>query len=217
MTTRRTKTDTDLHLLRGMSKMIKGKRIRLREKRVTDAQDDYAWQTDPELASLDAMPVLSIPFVEYLLTYANQLLQSPPGSLRLAIETSNGKHIGNCTYYNIDKLEGEAELGIMIGDRNYWDRGYGTEAVNALLNHIFHRTNLRRVHLKTLDWNQRAQKCFSKCGFSPCGQCYRDGYNFVLMEITRHQWQECGKSAKEKIEKTTVSTSKMAGKPFKHT
>ena len=114
--------------------MIKGKRIRLREKKVSDAQDDYAWQTDTELASLDAMPVLSVPFIEYLLTYTNQLLQSPPCSLRLAIETSNGKHIGNCTYYNIDKLVGEAELGIMIGDRNYWGRGYGTETVNALLN-----------------------------------------------------------------------------------
>lgn len=200
--TRRTKTDTRIFLLTGRSKMSKSKKIRLREKKVSDARNDYAWQTDVELAELDAMPVLSIPFTEYLLDYAHQMRYYPPSSNRFAVETAAGKHIGNCTYYNIDEFYEEAEMGIMIGDRNYWDDGYGTEAVSALLNHIFRKTNLRRVHLKTLRWNQRAQKCFLKCGFSPCGQHYQDGYNFMVMEITRRQWQEFGKAAKEKVEKS---------------
>ncbi|GAI02420.1 unnamed protein product, partial [marine sediment metagenome] len=90
----------------------------------------------------------------------------------------------------IDEAKDEAELGIMICNRDYWDKGYGTDAVTTLVNHIFLQTNLKRIYLKTLDWNQRAQKCFKKCGFTPYGHLARDGYNFVLMELHRKQWKE---------------------------
>jgi RimJ/RimL family protein N-acetyltransferase len=47
---------------------------------------------------------------------------------QFAVDTLEGRHIGNCAYYNIDKGGGEAEVGIMIGERSYWDKGYGTAA-----------------------------------------------------------------------------------------
>ena len=77
----------------------------------------------------------------------------------------------------------------MIGDRNYWNKGYGVDVISALLEHIFQETKVNRVHLKTLDWNARAQKCFQKCGFTPCGELTRDGYSFMLMEISRKDWE----------------------------
>jgi RimJ/RimL family protein N-acetyltransferase len=91
-------------------------------------------------------------------------------------------------YYNINDTGDEAEIGIMIGDRDYWEKGYGTDAITALVNNVFLRTDIKRVHLKTLDWNQRAQQCFKKCGFKPCGGLNRDGYTFMLMELYRKQW-----------------------------
>ena len=72
----------------------------------------------------------------------------------------------------------------------YWDRGYGTDAVTTLVDYIFRETNFNRIHLKTLDWNTRAQKCFQKCGFTPCGHSFRGKYSFILMEIYRDQWQK---------------------------
>lgn len=170
--------------------MIIGSKVRLREKKLSDAQNDYQWQTDPELVRLDAMPLLTTSFPQYLLDYTNALRY--PSGIRhaFAIETLDGKHIGNCVYYNVDEAKNEAELGIMVGNCDYWDKGYGTDAVTALVNHIFRQTNLKRIHLKTLDWNQRAQKCFKKCGFTPCGHRFRDGYNFVLMALHRDQWEE---------------------------
>ena len=170
--------------------MIIGDKIKLRDKRLADAQNDYTWQANPELAQLDAAQLLTISFPQYLLDYTYQLRDSTPNSHRFAVETTDGKHIGNCTYYNVDEARGEAELGIVIGDRKYWHNGYGTDAVNALVNHIFLQTSLKRIYLKTLDWNRRAQKCFEKCGFRTCGHLYLDGYSFVLMEIHRKQWQE---------------------------
>ncbi len=169
--------------------MITGSKIKFRNKKLSDARNDYAWQTDPELARLDAVPVLTIGFIQYLLDYTWELHLPSPTRRRLAIETLDGKHIGNCSYYDINKAKGEAELGIMIGNRDYWDKGYGTDTVITLINHIFQQTNLNRVYLKTLNSNTRAQKCFTKCGFTRYWRTARDGYNFVLMEIHHEQWQ----------------------------
>jgi len=177
--------------------MIIGSKIKLRDKRLSDARNDYKWQTNPELVRLDAMPLLTTSFSQYLLDYTNALRHPTQNRYTFAIETFDGKHIGNCVYYNINETEDEAEVGIMIGDGDYWSQDYGTDAVATLVNHIFRQTNLKRLHLKTLDWNQRAQKCFQKCGFTPYGHLTRDGYNFVLMELHRKQWQERRREVKD--------------------
>ena len=173
-----------------MDSMIIGNKIRLRNKKLADAQNDYTWQTDSELARLDAALLLTSTFAQYLSDYASELPY--PSSIRhqFAIETVEGKHIGNCVYYDINETKGEAELGIMLGNRDYWDKGYGADVVATLVNHIFCQTNLRRIYLKTLDWNERSQKCFKKCGFTPCGHLGKDGFSFVLMEIHREQWEK---------------------------
>jgi RimJ/RimL family protein N-acetyltransferase len=165
-------------------------KTRLRGKRLSDASSDYLWQTDPELAALDAVPPQSLSYADYLARYATELRYPSAHRQRFAIETLDGEHIGNCTYYAINYKRGEAELGIMIGNRNYWDRGYGVDAVSSLLEVIFRETGLNRIYLKTLANNTRAQKCFAKCGFTPCGCLRRDGYDFILMEIHRRQWLE---------------------------
>ena len=171
-----------------MDSMIAGSKIKLRRKKLADAPNDYAWQTDPELAELDAASLPTISFQQYLSEYTRELRYPSLTRERFAVETLDGKHIGNCSYYSIDETKDEAELGIMIGDRNYWDNGYGTNTVITLVNYIFENTKLNRIYLKTLVSNTRAQKCFKKCGFTPYGHLRRDGYNFVLMELSRKQW-----------------------------
>jgi RimJ/RimL family protein N-acetyltransferase len=77
----------------------------------------------------------------------------------------------------------------MIGDRNYWSQGYGTDVVKTALAHIFTSTELHRVYLHTLSTNLRAQKSFTKSGFKPLRDVRRDGYEFMLMEIWRKEWE----------------------------
>jgi len=167
-----------------------GSKVKLREKKLSDVRNDYRWQSDLELARLDAAPVLMMSFSIYLLDYATALHHSTFNRYPLAVETLDGKHIGNCTCYDIDEKKGEAQLGIMIGERDYWDNGYGADAVNTMVDHVFQTTSLHRLYLKTLDWNQRAQKCFTRCGFTPCGYLKRNSHNFVLMELTRESWEK---------------------------
>jgi len=170
--------------------MIIGSKIILRDKRLADALNDYTWRTDPELAQLDATPLLTITFPQYLSDYTSQLGYSTSTRHPFAIDTLDGKHIGNCVYYGVNETRGEAELGIMIGNRDYWDKNYGADAVTTLVSYIFRQANLKRIYLKTLDSNSRAQKCFRKCGFTPYGHLVRNGYSFVLMEIHREQCQD---------------------------
>jgi RimJ/RimL family protein N-acetyltransferase len=93
-------------------------------------------------------------------------------------------------YYNIDGSKKEAELGIIIGDRNYWNKGYGTNAVDILLNRIFKEPNLEKVYLHTLERNIRAQRCFEKCGFTIRGRNIRNGHRFLIMELSKKEYEE---------------------------
>lgn len=167
--------------------MVTEKRIKLRQKKLSDAIEDYSWQIDPELSALDAALTLSISYQQYLAEYMFELRYPSANRFEFAIDTLNGEHIGNCVYYNVDTDENKAELGIMIGNRDYWDKGYGAEAVNTLLDYIFAKTSLRKIYLTTLVWNIRAQKCFKRCGFVECGQVHRDGSTFLVMVINSEE------------------------------
>ncbi|MFC1872195.1 GNAT family N-acetyltransferase [Chloroflexota bacterium] len=169
---------------------IKGKKIRIREKRLVDARNDYAWQTDAELMRLDAARVLRVPFSVFLLDYVQNIQEMTEDRIQLGIDSLDGRHIGNCTCYNMDVSAAEAEIGLMIGNRDYWNKGYGTDCVRALVKYVFTRADFQRLYLKTLDWNQRAQKAFKKSGFSPCGETLHGGDTFILMEMHRWRWQE---------------------------
>ncbi len=164
--------------------ILTGNKVNLRPKRLQDATNDYRWRQDAELCQLDAAIPISCSFEEFLENYL-EALHHPGKSYRFAIETSGGKHIGNCSYFNIDEVKRDVEMGIMIGERAYWNRGYGADAILTTLNHFFSQTYFKRVHLKTLNWNIRAQKCFQKCGFVPCGQVTYGDYTFILMEVQR--------------------------------
>jgi RimJ/RimL family protein N-acetyltransferase len=179
--------------------MITGKKIRLRPKILADAREDYTWQTDPELAGLDAAPLVTATFPQYLSIYLEEMRYPYSTKRAFAIETLDGKHIGNCACYDINETLSQAEMGIMIGDRDYWNKGYGADAITTLLNYIFRKTALKRIYLKSLTSNHRAHSCFEKCGFAPCGHLDRDGYNFILMEIYREKWQKRRPKSKSEV------------------
>ena len=176
-------TDTE------MQPVESGDKVVLREKVLSDAEDDYAWRTDEELATLDATRPLRMAFNDFVRYTREEIDYPSPRSRRLAIDTLDGKHIGNCMYYDIDLNRGQTELGIMIGDREYWSRGYGTDSVNTLLKHIFSSTSISRVYLHTLEWNQRARNSFAKSGFKELRPVRRNGLDFIYMEVWRTEWE----------------------------
>ena len=168
-----------------------GTLVRLREKRLEDAGQDYEWRRDPELAAYDAGQPLTMSLRAFVSTVAEEVESPAPHRRSYAIETlADGVHIGNLMYYGYDASERETELGITIGDRGYWSRGYGSDAVRAMLGYLFGERELRRVYLHTLTWNDRAQQAFGRAGFRRVRETHRGGHDFVLMEIVRDDYRE---------------------------
>ena len=169
---------------------LMGEKVILREKRLEDAPMDYVWRSDEEIAKLDAAYPLKMTYEEFLRLFKDQLRYPTPGSAKYGIETRAGKYIGNCMYYDLDSVSHQAEIGIVIGERDYWSKGYGYDAVVTLINHLFSTTQMRRLYLHTLEWNARAQRAFSKCGFTPVSPVRRSGLDFILMELPKSRWEE---------------------------
>jgi len=137
-------------------------KVKLRHRFPEDAAREALWSLDLEVTKLD-----------------------PPAGevfnhLDFSVEAPDGEHIGMCGLYNL--TGDEVQLGIRIG-RLYWNKGYGTDAVNLLACYAFFVLNVRRVWLKVLSHNARAIRCYEKCGFVNVGRLSLSGYDFIVMEI----------------------------------
>jgi len=163
--------------------ILTGQNICLYPKSIADARLDYRWQKDAELMALSGNAPLRESFLEYL-TRNVSAYDAAAGMESFAIRTQpENRHIGNCALYNIDYAAGEAQLGIAIGERDCWGKGYGLDTVMVLINYAFDQLGLVKLCLKTFENNNRARRCFEKCGFTPCGALLQDGDHYVLMEL----------------------------------
>lgn len=110
-----------------------------------------------------------------------------------AIE-ADGKLIGQCALFNFNHVARTAELGITIGDKAYWGRGYGTEAIRLLLDYGFRHHNLHRVFLSVNGTNARAIGAYQRCGFVEEGRLRAHAWSngqyidLLYMGILRDEW-----------------------------
>ncbi len=169
--------------------VARGRRAVVRRKRLADAVDEYRWRSDAELARFDASRPVQAPFENFARNWSFDYRFTDVAGRSFAIDDEHGQHIGNVMYYNLNTERGEAEIGISIGERSHWSRGYGSDALEAAVRRVFGGSSLTRLVLHTLDWNDRAQKCFQKVGFEVSGTSWRDGNTFIVMEVFR-EWVE---------------------------
>ncbi len=93
------------------------------------------------------------------------------------VTIKNNELIGSISIENIDHLKRIGTLGIFIGDKNYRNNGYGTEAIRLILDYGFNYLNLNNINLDLMEFNERALACYKKCGFKEYGR--RRKCNFV--------------------------------------
>jgi RimJ/RimL family protein N-acetyltransferase len=172
--------------------LARGNLVLLRDKIVADAEQDYAWRRDTELAAFDAARPYNGSFKDYLAIFNDELRFPSPYRKTIAVEDLEGRHIGNVMYYNADYSRREAEIGVTIGLRDYWGRGYGTDLLRTFITYMMEALPLDRIYLKTLDWNLRAQRCFERAGFQRYGTSRRGDYTFVLMDVRRQDLAQTG-------------------------
>lgn len=116
-------------------------------------------------------------------------------SFRFSIRTlADDTLIGGVGLWLSSWTHAETWLGISIGERDYWGRGYGSEAVGLAVQYAFLELNLRRVSLGLHAYNERALKAYEKVGFKlegrMRGEGLRDGvrYDSLWMGILREEW-----------------------------
>lgn len=96
--------------------------------------------------------------------------------MNLMIDNEEGTPIGTIQLYDFNEQDKNCKLGIRIGDRNYWSKGYGEDAVKTLLKYAFFSIDIFRVTLKVYEYNERAVKCYLKCGFCCEGRTRQSAY-----------------------------------------
>lgn len=105
------------------------------------------------------------------------------------------KMIGSISLEDINNVNRTATLGIFIGDKDYRSQGYGTEAIRLILEFGFKYKNLHNINLDLMSFNERAYKCYQKCGFKEYGRrrnCrFINGkyYDQISMDILENEFE----------------------------
>ena len=88
---------------------------------------------------------------------------SPEASF-VIVTIEDNEMIGTVSLESIDHINRCATLGIFIGNKDFRSKGYGTEAVQLILEYGFKYLNLKNIKLDLMEFNERALKCYKKCG-----------------------------------------------------
>ncbi|MFX1492429.1 MAG: GNAT family N-acetyltransferase, partial [Promethearchaeota archaeon] len=113
----------------------------------------------------------------------------------IALKETN-QLIGTCGLFALSRINRKAELMIVIYNKEYWGKGFGTEAIQLLLNYGFKQLNLNRILLFSHDDNTRAQHIYEKIGFKPGGKrrqaSYFEGayHDLLLYDLLASEFQE---------------------------
>jgi RimJ/RimL family protein N-acetyltransferase len=172
--------------------MIRGTEIILRALEHDDLPHFVNWINDPEIRHFMAM--------RYPLSMAEeekwwQGFQEREDDYIFAIEAPDGNYIGNIGLHAVERENRQALLGIIIGNKAYWGRGYGTDAVRCMLRWAFEHLNLNRVYLTVYAYNKRAIRCYEKSGFRHEGVKRQAKYSAgkyhdeLMMGILRQEFQ----------------------------
>ncbi|MBE0670454.1 MAG: GNAT family N-acetyltransferase [Anaerolineales bacterium] len=182
--------------------IIYGDRIRLRAVEREDVNKFHEWVNDPEVTRGLAL-YLPMSFADEE-NWFNSLAKRDQKEKPLAIEVRKGKNwklIGNCGVFDVDHVNSSAELGILIGEKSEWNKGYGAEVMSLLVRHCFETLNLNRAFLRVYTKNVRAVRSYEKAGFVLEGRLREAVYKFgkyddvLIMSVLRSEWMS---KAKEK-------------------
>lgn len=177
--------------------MIYGGRVRFRSIEEEDIHKFVKWINDAEVRN-GILLILPVSVVEEKKWFAN-ILDRDKVERPLVIEIQEGgtwEAIGNCGFVNLNWRCRSAELGIMIGEKRYWNQGYGTDAMHLLLKIGFDTLNLNRIMLKVYANNPRAIHVYEKVGFIMEGTLrqaeFRNGdyLDVFVMSVLRSEWNK---------------------------
>lgn len=173
--------------------MIHGRKLLLRPFRIEDLERLHAYVNDMEVALPAAMSPK--PLAATLVQPGREAAVAgyAADAIVFAIEAAN-RFIGTCAIQQFDPVAHSCEIRIVIGDRAFWNRGFGREALGMLIDYAFRQFNVNRIWLSVLSNNLRAFHCFAACQFVEEGRLrqhiWNDGayIDLVYMGLLHSDW-----------------------------
>ncbi len=173
-------------------KKLLGDRIYLSPRNSEDVELFTEWLNDFEITDYTGRSAM-------LTTLAGEKKyleeNSSPEATFVIVTIEGDKMIGTVSLEDINNINRTATLGIFIGDKDYRDKGYGTEAIKLILEYGFKYMNLNNIKLDLMAFNTRALKCYEKCGFKEYGRrrkCkFINGkyYDSISMDILAEEFE----------------------------
>ncbi len=175
-------------------------RLSLKAHSLTNLAKFHAWENDPELLYLndDCPPGAPPETLEDTRAYLECIAsQAEPGGAMIyfAIHTrAEDDFIGYGMIALIDRYNRRCKIGVTIGDRSQWGRGYAGEALQAVIDYCFQELNMNRIGAEIYDFNLRSIRLFEKLGFRREGALrqavFKDGkfHDELLYGLLRQAW-----------------------------
>lgn len=174
--------------------MYVGEKVRLREYRKEDIAVRLRYINDAEVLNL-LVSDIPYPITQNEEEKWFESITALGDTYKFAIETlEDNQFIGGCSINNVDWKNSVATVGIFIGKKDCWGKGYGTDAMRTLISFIFMEMNINKIKLTCYSFNDRAIKSYEKCGFSIEGilkqEMYKNGsyHDKIIMGILREKF-----------------------------
>ena len=177
--------------------MLKGKSVLLRPFKRADISYFLKWFNDPELVQyLDMyLPMTEMSEEKFIEELGTTRANSDVLFVIEAVEGTSTKPIGSCGLHSIDSKDRDANFGIVIGEKDYWSKSYGTEAAKLAINYGFQQLNLHRISSAAVAFNERSIKFHKKLGFQEEGRLrqvmFKNGqyHDRVEFGMLREEWK----------------------------
>ncbi|MCP8615287.1 GNAT family N-acetyltransferase [Salirhabdus salicampi] len=174
--------------------LFETERIYFRKLEKKDISILHRWQNDPEVYvnMSDSFDLYSLEDIE---TFYEKIKD---GKNYIIVEKKTNKEIGRVALPFLNFEQQNTEILIMIGEKDYWGKGYGKEAFQLLLKYIFNELNLHRATLKVFSFNNKAVEMYEKFGFKIEGKLreslYRNGkwHDIYVMGLLKKEYVKEG-------------------------
>ncbi|UCC16212.1 MAG: GNAT family N-acetyltransferase [Dehalococcoidales bacterium] len=176
--------------------MLVGEKVVLRPVKRSDIEYFLKWFNDPEVTQYLGM---YLPMTEMAEEKFIEDLGSATAGKRVmfvieAVEDTDKKPIGSIGLSNIHPKDHHAVFGIAIGEKDYWSKGYGTEAARLIIRYGFEQLNLHRINSFAIAFNERSLRLHLRVGFKEEGRereaIFRNGayHDHVVFGLLRTEW-----------------------------
>lgn len=176
--------------------MIRGEKVGLREVRRSDVENFLKWFNDPEVVQYlgQYLPMTEVSEEKWYEGLADRR-ETNVNFVITALDGDSEVPIGSIGFSGVNNKDHTATFGIVVGDKNYWNRGYGTEAARLMVDYGFGELNLHRINSTVFEFNERSRRMHLRVGFTEEGRqremIYRKGryWDLVILGILREEWE----------------------------